>query len=176
MNHLLLLLLKNEMLMFLSSAEIEDFGQLIEEAKSSVSDAANPSESAKTVANETKQFWKKEAENFSTKQAEITTFVTIDRRLTQKERTKSLHDRNFSGFAILKGLNCPRRLCEAIVYIQILSISEANSIALTKDIRLDMLKELQEGEAVAGPTLQVLSSALPARSIAILYSAILQEH
>jgi hypothetical protein len=85
-------------------------------------------------------------------------------------------DRNFRGFAILKGLNCSALLFEAIVYIQNISISEANSIALTKDVRLDMPKELQEGEAVAGPTLQVLFSALPARSIAILFSAILQEH
>jgi hypothetical protein len=39
-----------------------------------------------------------------------------------------------------------------------------------------MPKELQQGEAVTGPTLQVLSSALPAHSVSILPSAILQEY
>jgi hypothetical protein len=85
-------------------------------------------------------------------------------------------DRKFPGIAVLDGLHCPALFFAEIVYLQNLSVSGMEALDLTGNIRLDPPGDLGEVECLTWPTLQVLFSALPPEAIALLYSAILQEH
>jgi hypothetical protein len=83
-------------------------------------------------------------------------------------------DRHFPGFAIRHGLRCPALFFDEIVFLASLTVP-GGGISLTREVRLELPNSMSDAELLAGPTLQVLFSALPASEVALLYSAILQE-